>query len=301
LRADFRWQHLPVPFELYADGIDLVLFEEFGAGRAALHLKDQVERNRLLEDEAYRRRFRRNYERRFTPRVWHRDLHDAHIVECPDPSVVGKSFGQVADERGIHPVDAYLDLVVAYGPRVRWRTIVANHRPRVLDRLSASPAVHMGFADSGAHLRNMAFYNFPIRFLKRMRDAADRGSPPMSIERAVHRLTGELGEWFHLDAGRLSEGDRGDLVVIDPAALDASVDAYYEAPVPEFGGLRRMVNRSGNAVVAVAIGGRTVYERGGFVEGYGRTERFGRFLRSGEKAAGEAVATSRADAGRVAA
>ena len=39
LGGDFRWQHLPVPFEVYADGIDLVVFEEFGAGAAALHLK----------------------------------------------------------------------------------------------------------------------------------------------------------------------------------------------------------------------------------------------------------------------
>jgi N-acyl-D-aspartate/D-glutamate deacylase len=34
--ADFRWQHLPVPFEVYADGIDLVIFEELGSGAAAL-------------------------------------------------------------------------------------------------------------------------------------------------------------------------------------------------------------------------------------------------------------------------
>ena len=34
--ADFRWQHLPVPFEVYADGIDLVVFEEFGSGAAAI-------------------------------------------------------------------------------------------------------------------------------------------------------------------------------------------------------------------------------------------------------------------------
>ncbi len=45
LGGNFRWQHLPVPFEVYADGIDLVIFEEFGAGAAALHLRDEVERN----------------------------------------------------------------------------------------------------------------------------------------------------------------------------------------------------------------------------------------------------------------
>ena len=90
LGGDLRWQTLPVPFEVYADGIDLVVFEEFGAGRALLHLVDEVERNALMQDEAYRRRFRKDYETRFTSRVWQRDFHDAFIVACPDASLVGQ-------------------------------------------------------------------------------------------------------------------------------------------------------------------------------------------------------------------
>lgn len=105
LGGDFRWQHLPVPFEVYADGIDLVIFEEFGSGAAALHLADQVERNALMQDEAYRRRFRKDYDAKFGLRVWHRDFFDAEIVACPDDSVIGKTFGQVGIERGgAHPV-----------------------------------------------------------------------------------------------------------------------------------------------------------------------------------------------------
>ncbi|HVY48764.1 MAG TPA: amidohydrolase family protein [Minicystis sp.] len=279
--ADLRWQHLPVPFEVYADGIDLVVFEEFGAGRAALHLADEVERNALLRDEAYRRRFRRDYERRFAPKAWNRDFYDAHVVACPDASTVGKSFGQIADEKGIHPVDAYLDLVVEHGTRLRWKTLIANHRPEVLDHLAGRPEVHMGFADSGAHLRNMAFYNFPIRLLRRVQQANAAGKPFLSLERAVHRLTGELAAWFGVDAGTLRVGDRADVVVVDPRGLDASVDAYYEAPIPAFGGLSRMVNRSDGAVAATLVGGRVVFERGAFAPGFGET-RSGRFLRAGE-------------------
>ena len=63
LNASIRFQHLPVPFELYSDGIDLPVFEEFGAGTAALHLRDQLERNELLADTGYRRRFRREFDR----------------------------------------------------------------------------------------------------------------------------------------------------------------------------------------------------------------------------------------------
>ena len=275
-----RFQHLPVPFELYSDGIDLPVFEEFGAGTAALHLRDQLERNELLADTEYRRRFRRSFDRKkLGPSLWHRDFHDAVIVECPDASVVGKSFGQIADERGLHPLDAFLDVLVENGERnVRWTTIVANHRPKHLDKLAADPSIHMGFSDAGAHLRNMAFYNFSLRLLKRVRDADSAGRPFLTVQRAVHRLTAEVAEWFGLDAGTLREGERADFVVIDPAGLDESVDGYHEEKVPFYGGLSRMVNRNDAAVVATGVGGTVVYRNGQFCEGYGTTMKSGRFL-----------------------
>lgn len=284
LGASVRFQHLPVPFELYSDGIDLPVFEEFGAGTAALHLRDQLQRNELLADKEYRRQFRREFDRiKLGPSLWHRDFHDAVIVECPDKSLIGKSFGAIADERKLHPLDAFLDVLVENGERnVRWTTIVANHRPKLLDALAKEGSVHMGFSDAGAHLRNMAFYNFPLKLLKRARDAYRAGAPFMSTEHAVHRLTGELGEWFGIDAGTLRQGDRADFVVIDPAGLNEAVEGYYEEEVPFYGGLRRMVNRNDDAVVATGVGGAVVFRGGRFCEGYGQTVRSGRYLRAGQ-------------------
>jgi N-acyl-D-aspartate/D-glutamate deacylase len=278
-----RFQHLPVPFVLYSDGIDLPVFEEFGAGTAALHLRDQLERNELMADTDYRRRFRQQFDRRkLGPSLWHRDFHDAAIVECPDESLIGKSFGQIADERGLHPLDAFLDVLIENGERnVRWTTIVANHRPEHLNRLAAEPSIHMGFSDAGAHLRNMAFYNFALRLLRRTLDADRDGHPFLTIQRAVHRLTAEVAEWFGLDAGTLREGERADFVVIDPAGLDASVDGYHEEAVPFYGGLSRMVNRNDAAVVATGVNGTVVYRNGQFCEGYGTTVKSGRFLPAG--------------------
>lgn len=283
LGAKVRFQHLPVPFELYSDGIDLPVFEEFGAGTAALHLKDQFERNKLLADPEYRRRFRKSFDRRVLgPTLWHRDFHDATIVECPDKTLIGKSFGQIADERGIHPLDAFLDVLVDNGERnVRWTTIVANNRPKHLDRLAKDPSVHMGFSDAGAHLRNMAFYNYSVKLLKRVRDAQLAGKPFMTTEHAVHRLTGEVADWFGVSAGTLREGDRADFVVIDPAGLNDTVEAYHEESVPFYGGLSRMVNRSDDAVVATAVNGAVVFRNGEFREGYGVSVKSGRYLRAG--------------------
>jgi N-acyl-D-aspartate/D-glutamate deacylase len=280
--ADFRWQHLPVPFEVYADGIDLVVFEEFGAGAAALHLRDEVERNELMRDEGYRRQFRKDYERKLGVRVWQRDFYDADIVGCPDASVVGKTFGEVADGRGLHPVDAFLDLVLEHGRELRWRTTISNHRPDVLKKLARDPGVQMGFSDAGAHLRNMAFYNMGLRLLRHVRDAQEAGTPFMTVEAAVHRLTGELADWYRLDAGHLRVGDRADVVVIDPARLDDSLDAYAEATVDQYGGLSRMVNRNDDTVSAVFVGGRTVFLDGSPTDLVGR-QRTGRFLRAAHR------------------
>jgi N-acyl-D-aspartate/D-glutamate deacylase len=285
LGGDFRWQHLPVPFEVYADGIDLVIFEEFGSGAAALHLSEEFARNELLRDEEYRRRFRKDYDSKYGPRVWHRDFFDADIVECPDASVVGKSFGQVGVERGgLHPVDAFLDLVLEHGTALRWRTTISNHRPELLKKMASDPGVQIGFSDAGAHLRNMAFYNCGLRLLRHVREAELTGKPFMSVAHAVHRLTGELADWYGLDAGHLRVGDRADLVVIDPAKLDASLEEYHESPVAQFGDLPRMVNRNDATVPLVLVAGRPVFRDGRPTDLLGE-QRTGRFLRVGEVAA----------------
>ncbi|MCW2784223.1 MAG: hypothetical protein JWP74_740 [Marmoricola sp.] len=285
LGGNFRWQHLPVPFEVYADGIDLVIFEEFGSGAAALHLSEAMARNTLIADEEYRRKFRKDYDAKYGPRVWHRDFFDADIVECPDASLVGKSFGQVGLERGgLHPVDAFLDLVLEHGTQLRWRTTISNHRPEFLRKMAQNPGIQMGFSDAGAHLRNMAFYNMGLRLLKHVRDAEKAGKPFLTNEQAVHRLTGELADWYGLDAGHLRVGDRADVVIVDPERLDASLEAYAESPVDQYGGLSRMVNRNDATVRAVIVAGRTLFRDGKPTEILG-TQRTGRFLRVGEQAA----------------
>src|SRR3546814_499188 len=139
-------------------------------------------RNTLLQDEAYRRWFRADFEKRFSPRVWHRDFDDARITECPDASLVGKSVGDVARSRGIHPVDCFLDMVVEHGRAFRWTTVIANDRAKVANRLVNTPGVTIGFSDAGAHLRNMASYNFAVCLLDRVPTAEQKVKPTISLE-----------------------------------------------------------------------------------------------------------------------
>ncbi len=272
--ADFRWQALPQPFAVYADGIDFIIFEEFPAGEAALHLKQDFDRNRLFADPAYRARFKRDYRRRWGGRVWQRDFGDARVTDCPDTSLVGKSIAAIAGERGQHEVDTFLDLLIEHGRKLRWSTVIGNHDPaRLASNLNEGCGI-IGFSDAGAHIRNMAFYNFPLHLLQlALREGV------MPVEKAVWRLTGEIADWYDIDAGRLAEGTRADMVLIDPEALrEARLDAYAEAPFEAMGGLPRMVNRNPGVVRRVVVNGRTAFREDVADPALGVAQGFGDFL-----------------------
>ncbi len=277
LGGDFRWQLLPTPFMIYADGIDVVLFEEFGAGEMALDLKDAVARNALLKDENYRRTFRKFYAEKLSPRVWQRDFGDAVILGCPEQQLVGRNFAEVAVERGLHVVDLFLDMVVAHGTQLRWFTVIGNHREDVLRKMVCNPNTLITFSDAGAHLRNMAFYNLPLRLLKLVQNSHSKGQPMMSIEHAIHRLTGEQADWLGIDAGHIREGDRADIVVLDPKGLEQDLERESWAAMDGFD-IPRMVCRNPGCVSHVLINGRLAVDDEQVVPLLGKALGYGRFL-----------------------
>ncbi len=280
LRGNVRFQALPNPFDLWTDGMEVPVLEEIGAGTEALHLTTDEDRAKLLRDPDYRRRFKRQWASSLFGRAYHRDLYQTEIIDAPDRALLGKSFGQVGDERGTDPVDAYLDLVAEHGGALRWYTVVGNDRPRWLRWIMRHPGVLIGFSDAGAHLRNMAYYNFPLRMLQQVHQASEAGRPFMTVGRAVQRLTSEIAEWIGIEAGTLRVGDRADVAVVDPAGLGEDVDRIVEAPMPGFEGLKRLVRRNDDAVRAVLINGRLAYTPGRFVASLGQAPGFGQVLRA---------------------
>src|SRR5690606_28342056 len=111
-----------------------------------------------------------------------------------------------------------------------------------------------------------------------------------------HRLTGELADWYGLDAGHLRVRDRADLMVLDPERPDDSLEAYHEEPVEQYGGLSRMVNRNDATVPHVFVGRREVWREGAPTDLLGST-RTGRFLRAGERSVAPLGATPTPAAG----
>jgi N-acyl-D-aspartate/D-glutamate deacylase len=269
-----------VVFDLWADGLDLVVFAEFGAGAAALHLQDPADRARLLRDPVYRARFRKEWTSKLLPKAFHRDFNQSEILACPDERLVGKSFARIAEEEGREAVDVFLDLVAQHGAALRWYTVMANDRRAPLEHIVRHPDALIGFSDAGAHLRQMAHYNFPLRMLRLVKDAAQEGRAIMPMEQAVWRLTGEIGDWFGIEAGRLEIGRQADVVVLDPAGIDAEVDKALEAPMEGFEGIVRMVRRNERAVRVVLVNGRLAVRDGQVLPEVGMRRGFGRLLRA---------------------
>jgi len=168
-------------------------------------------------------------------------------------------------------------MVVQYGRQLRWFTVIGNHRQEKLRQMVRSPHTLITFSDAGAHIRNMAFYNLPLRFLKLVKDSHDEGQPVMSLEQAVHRLTGEQADWLGIDAGYIRPGDRADLVLIDPAGLHQNLEQENWDEMQGFG-IQRMVCRNPGCVTHVLINGRLAVDEERIVAELGHERGFGQFL-----------------------
>ncbi len=277
LRGNLRFQSLSVPFELWSDGCNTPVFEEMQASACLMNADSPAQRQLLYRDSDWRRQLRREWLSRFGA-SFHKDLARMHIVGCPDAALIGQSFADVALRRGQAAVDTFIDLISEYDEHIRWHSVIANDRPAEMRRYLQHPYIQLGFSDAGAHNRNLAFQNSHLWFL---RDCLLH-SDALPIEKAVWRITGELADWFGLDAGYLQEGRVADVLVLDPHALNTDLSGPQETTDPRFDGAMRMVTRSGRAVQQVIVGGQRVLDQGRPHPEF-EQRRFGRLLRSTHK------------------
>jgi N-acyl-D-aspartate/D-glutamate deacylase len=280
LGAKVKFQGLPEPFDVVTHGFDSPFFEEFETGTSYLHLQEVANRRELLADRDYRRRFRGQWQAKFMPRVFHRKLKDTSIVQCPDPSLNGRSFREIAETLGKEEIDHFLDLIAQYGNDLRWYTVVGNDREEELNWIVQHPDCHIGFSDAGAHLKNMAHYNFGLRLLKFVGDRSMKGQKTLTIGQAVKKITKDLANWFLLpNLGVIEPGKRADLLLINPAGLDNQLAEMVEAEMPELPSFKRLVRRNDNAVPLVMINGNIAWQNGKKATDLGRSQQFGQLIR----------------------
>lgn len=155
--------------------------------------------------------------------------------------LIGKTLQEVADERGTHPAETAIDLVIEDDSRVDAVYFLMSDEN--IERKIAKPYVSFGsdaralanegvFLESGPHPRT--YGNFSRLLGKYVRD-----EKVISLQEAIRKLsTLPAFNMALTDRGELTEGFYADIVVFDPERI--SDQATYEEPHQYATGMRHV-------------------------------------------------------------
>jgi N-acyl-D-amino-acid deacylase len=170
-------------------------------------------------------------------------------VEWNDPTVA-----QLAGQRGQHPVEVMIDLVLENDDQVFVQPLV-NEDPEHVLGLLRHPRTLATFSDSGAHVcqeMGSSLQTHLLSYWVRARRA-------FTLEAAVRKLTFDnASAWDLNDRGLVRAGYAADLVLFDEARVRPAMPSV-ETDLP--GGARRLVQKA-EGIAAVVVNGRVTLEHG---------------------------------------
>lgn len=171
----------------------------------------------------------------------------------------GKSVAEVARARGADPADVFFDAWVADDLRSRMLYYgLANQDMEELADMIVSPYSLIG-TDAGAHLDRFFWYGTPARLLGYWQ----RERRLLSLEQAVHKLTGFPAAKLNLNRGQLMAGWPADIAVFDPNTFADLVSERLPAKTDA-----AEVQRHPPGMEAVVVNGSVVLRQGECLDVY---------------------------------
>ena len=133
------------------------------------------------------------------------------------PELDDRPLTDVAAKRGSHPFEVLLDLALDEPDLgLRFACTLANDDEDEVAALLRDEQTVIGLSDAGAHVGQICDAVQATDFL----GSWVRDRELMTVERAVHRLTGAQADLLGLaDRGRLAPGAWADVVVFDPSTV----------------------------------------------------------------------------------
>ena len=200
---------------------DTFVFDEMPAWRAAL-TQPEPERMRALRDPAVRAALKAEWSDpsgRAVSFDWG-DLYVEHVRDDAHADRVGRSVAALAAERGLDPIDCFLDIALDEDLETRFATKLSDVAKafirHVVESAVRDPIVMPGSSDGGAHLASFVGADYTTRLL------AEWVPDTISLEQAIWRNTGMPATVHGIrDRGWLREGAHADVLVIDPGRLAA--------------------------------------------------------------------------------
>ena len=170
-------------------------------------------------------------------------------VDWADPTVA-----QLSAERGAHPVEVMIDLVLENDDQMFVQPLVNEQPDHVLGMLR-HPRTLATFSDSGAHVcqeMGSSLQTHLLSYWVRQKQA-------FTLEEAVRKLTFDnASAWELNDRGLLRTGYRADVVLFDEARVKPAMPTV-ETDLP--GGARRLVQKA-EGIAATIVNGQVTLENG---------------------------------------
>ncbi|MGE0384646.1 MAG: amidohydrolase family protein [Gammaproteobacteria bacterium] len=166
-----------------------------------------------------------------------------------------RTVAEVAVERGVHPVEAMIDLALASGMRQLFAQLLSQNDEDCILQAMSHPRTLMTFSDSGAHVSQIAdasIHTYLLAYWVRRRQA-------FSLEHAIRMLTLAPARAFGFhDRGLVREGLAADLIVFDPDRIGPRLpEVVRDLP----GGAMRLTQRA-DGIDATVVGGQVVLRAG---------------------------------------
>ena len=140
----------------------------------------------------------------------------------------GKNIEQLAQEQGKGVMDAFLDLSMDEGLQTHFLCVDRNVDVESQRQILNSPYTVIGTTDGGARPDKMDRFEYSTRLLGYW----VREQQVMSLEEAVHRLTGKTALMHDLhDRGFIAPGKAADIVIFDPDTIASKPrEPVYDFP-----------------------------------------------------------------------
>ena len=204
-------------------------------------------------DRAFRDEFRAN----MSLKVARPDLRRMRVEEVQKPelkSFEGKPLTQIAQERGVDLVDAFLDLAVADDIRTRFTDMPMSEDG--MDQLLSDPRTMIGLSDGGAHVDAHCEAGYPTYLIGHW----VRKKQLFSLERAVELITSHPADIFGVvGRGRLKPGMAADVVIFDFDQIDTKMRQHQIRDLPG-GGARFVMTAQG--INYTIVNGEVIYVDG---------------------------------------
>ncbi len=176
-----------------------------------------------------------------------------HVME----SVHGphKSVAEIAQARGVDPVEAMIDLGLETDMDVFFLQPIANENQEIALELIKNPRTVVTFSDSGAHVSQLMDASLQTHLLAHW----VRAKQALTLEEAVRMLTFDTATmWGFSDRGLVREGMAADLVVFDPDTIAAEMpEVVNDLPA----GARRLIQRC-RGIAATVVNGEILLRDG---------------------------------------